>query len=95
MRLIVVIGAVAALGALAGCHIMGGGDSCAAHQHYETAVSAAPLHAAEGLPPANTKNALKIPDSGAEAKPRKAGDACLDHAPPFYADRPKPSPPPK
>ena len=95
MRLIVRIGAVAALGALAGCHIMGGGDSCAQNQKYEKATSVAPLHAAEGLPPANTKNALKIPDATAEAKPRKASDVCLDKAPPFYADRPKPSPPPK
>jgi len=70
----------------------GGADSCTMHQPYETAVSGTPLRAAEGLPPANTKNALKIPDATAEAKPRKATDACLDRAPAFYADRPKPTP---
>jgi len=92
MRLIVRTVAVVALGALAGCHSMGGSDSCTLHQPYETAVSGTPLRAAEGLPPANTKNALKIPDATAEAKPRKATDACLDRAPAFYADRPKPTP---
>jgi len=89
MRLIVRILAVAAVAALAGCSSMSSG-SCAEHQHYESAVSIPPLHAAEGLPAANTKNALKIPDATAEARPRKATDACLDRAPSFYPDRPKP-----
>jgi uncharacterized lipoprotein len=92
MRLTVPILAVAALAALAGCS-SSRSASCAEHQHYESAVSIPPLRAAEGLPPANTKNALKIPDATAEAKPRKSTDACLDRAPSFYADRPKPAPP--
>ncbi len=85
--------AVAALVALAGCHSLGSRDSCEEHQHYMTAVDGAPLRAAEGLPTANTKNALKIPEAKTELKPRKAGEACLDKAPSFYADRPKPTPP--
>jgi len=93
MRLIVRIGACAALGALAGCHMIGAQETCTERQNYESAVSVAPLHAAEGLPPANTKNALKIPEATTEAKPRKATDACLDRAPAFYADRPKPTAP--
>jgi hypothetical protein len=66
-------------------------DACADQQAYAAARNGAPLRAAEGLPPANTKNALKIPDAGAEPKLRKRGDACLDLAPSFYADRPKPA----
>jgi uncharacterized lipoprotein len=91
MRLTVRILAVAALAALAGCSSMAN-SSCADRQHYESAASIAPLHAAEGLPTANTKNALKIPDATTEAKPRKATDDCLERAPSFYADRPKPAP---
>ena len=88
MRLILTL---AALAGLAGCGLMSK-DTCPVKQPYESAGSAAPLRAAEGLPPANTKNALKIPEVAA-AKPRKAGDACLDRPPPFYADRPKPPAP--
>ncbi|HUO80979.1 MAG TPA: hypothetical protein VMU00_12630 [Steroidobacteraceae bacterium] len=95
MRLIVRTVAVVALGALAGCHLVGSGESCNEPQNYETATSIAPLHAAEGLPAANTKNALKVPEASAEAKPRKPTDACLDRAPAFYADRPKPAAPTK
>jgi uncharacterized lipoprotein len=95
MRLIVRILAVGALGALAGCHLIGAQETCTKIEKYESAVSIAPLRAAEGLPPANTKNALKIPEATSEAKPRKPTDACLDRAPAFYADRPKPTPPPK
>jgi uncharacterized lipoprotein len=94
MRLIVRIGAVAALAALAGCHsLRSNPEACDAPQHYLAAVSLPPLRAAEGLPAANTKNALKIPDAKTEPKPRKATDACLDRAPSFYADRPKPAAP--
>jgi uncharacterized lipoprotein len=93
MRLIVRTVTCAVLGALAGCHMIGAQETCTERQSYESAVSVAPLHAAEGLPPANTKNALKIPDATTEAKPRKRTDVCLDHAPAFYADRPKPTPP--
>ncbi len=92
MQLIVRILAVAALAACAGCSSTRSA-SCAENQHYESAVSIAPLRAAEGLPPANTKNALKVPDVTTEAKPRKSSDACLDRAPSFYADRPKPAAP--
>ena len=91
MRLIGRIVAVAALAALASCRSFGGHDSCNEKLHYASAVDGAPLKAAEGLPSANTKNALKIPEAKAEFKPRKASDACLDQAPSFYADRPKPS----
>ncbi|MGE5202229.1 MAG: hypothetical protein ACM3O6_09185 [Acidobacteriota bacterium] len=93
MRLIVRIGSTGVLAALAGCGVLGGSKTCSEPQHYQNAVSAAPLHAAEGLPPANTKNALKIPEGGTEAKPRKATDPCLDESPSFYPDRPKPKPP--
>jgi hypothetical protein len=93
MRLIGRIVVVVALAALASCKSFGGRDSCEEHQHYMTAVDGAPLRAAEGLPAANTKNALKIPDAKSEFKPRKASDKCLDRAPSFYADRPKPAAP--
>jgi uncharacterized lipoprotein len=89
MRLIETIGAALALGALAGCH-WSKPDPCHEHQPYESAASVAPLRAAEGLPAANTKNALKIPDA-AEGKPRQPTDACLDRPPSFYADRPRPT----
>ena len=85
--MIVRICAVAALAGLAGCHMVAD-DSCVLRQPYETAVNATPLRAAEGLPPANTKNALKIPDATSEPKRRKSADACLDKPPSFYADRP-------
>ena len=89
----IVVGvALVALVALAGCHGQRGRDSCAEHDQYLKAVDGAPLRAAEGLPAANTKNALKVPEAKAEFKPRKASDACLDQAPSFYADRPKPKP---
>jgi uncharacterized lipoprotein len=93
MRLIDRIVAVAALVALAGCHGLRSRDLCEQHQDYMSAVDGAPLHAVEGLPTANTKNALKVPEAKAEFKPRKASDGCLDQAPSFYADRPKPKPP--
>jgi uncharacterized lipoprotein len=92
MRLIGRIVAVAALVALAGCHGLRSRGSCEEHQDYMSAVDGAPLRAAEGLPAANTKNALKVPEAKADFKPRKASDACLDQAPSFYADRPKPKP---
>jgi len=92
MRLIARIVAWAALAALAGCHSFGGRDSCEERQTYRAAVDGAPLRAAEGLPPANTKNALKIPEAKTELKPHNAADLCLDRAPSFYADRPKPTP---
>jgi uncharacterized lipoprotein len=96
MRLIgriVAVCALASLVALAGCRGLRSRDSCEEHQDYMRAVDGAPLRAAEGLPTANTKNALKVPEAKAEFKPRKASDACLDQAPSFYADRPKPKPP--
>ena len=80
--------AAGALVALGGCHLMA--DECSKHQPYEGATSVPQLRAAEGLPSANTKNALKIPDAAGEPKPRKSTDACLDRPPAFYADRPKP-----
>ncbi len=92
MRLIERLCAATAVVALAGCSWMGSGkDTCTTQLHYESAGSVAPLKAGEGLPTANTKNALKIPDAGADAKPRKASDACLDQSPSFYPDRPKPA----
>ena len=92
MQLIVRLGVCAALAGLAGCHMFTVKDECAERQPYEGATSVPQLRAAEGLPTANTKNALKIPDAAGEAKPRKSTDACLDRPPPFYADRPKPAP---
>jgi hypothetical protein len=94
MRLIVRVCAGAALAALAGCHMLAD-DSCVNHQRYESAASAPTLHAAEGLPPANTKNALKIPDTTATVKAHKDGEGCLDQSPSFFADRPKPPVPKK
>ncbi len=91
MRLISRILAVGALLALAGCHFARE-DACSKKVHYLAAGSVPPLKVPEGLPPANTKNALKIPDASAEARPRKATDACLDQSPSFYPDRPKPKP---
>jgi uncharacterized lipoprotein len=87
--------AVAALAGCGGCssHLLSGDDSCAASQPYQAAVAAAPLHAAEGLPAANTKNALKVPDVAGERKPHRTGESCLDRPPAFYADRPKPAAP--
>ncbi len=93
MRLIGRIVFVAALAALASCKSFGGHGACDENLHYASAVDGAPLKPAEGLPAANTKNALKIPEAKAEFKPRKKSDACLDQAPSFYADRPKPSAP--
>jgi uncharacterized lipoprotein len=95
MRLIdriIAVAAFVALVALAGCHSLRSRDLCEEHLDYMSAVDGAPLHAAEGLPTANTKNALKVPEAKAEFKQRKASDGCLDQAPSFYADRPKPKP---
>jgi hypothetical protein len=82
-----VIGALAALG---GCHLRHH-DSCATREPYQSAVSAQPLRAAEGLAPANTKNALKIPEAVAPAAPKSGATGCLDQPPSFFADRPRPA----
>jgi hypothetical protein len=66
MRLIVRLCVVFALAGLAACHLGRRDASCIEHQAYRSAVDGAPLRPAEGLPPANTKNALKIPEATAE-----------------------------
>ena len=91
MRLIKTISALAALAALAACHgNTMADDSCAPGQPYLTATSVAPIKPAEGLPAANTKNALKIPDMTAEPKPGGSKATCLDAPPSFVPDRPRP-----
>ena len=90
MSLIVRFLSIAALAVLAGCHLSRE-DACTDLQHYGQASSVPALKPAEGLPAANTKNALKIPDAG-EPKPRAPGAVCLDQPPSFYPDRPKPKP---
>jgi uncharacterized lipoprotein len=91
MRLIVRVCAIAAFAGLGGCHLhLLADEACLDRQPYDGAVSAPPLRAAEGLPPANTKNSLKIPEVTGTVKPRKEGESCLDRSPSFFADRPKP-----
>ena len=94
--MIVRVCAVAACAGLGGCHLhLLADEACLNKQVYDNAASVPPLHAAEGLPPANTKNSLKIPDATGAVKQRKEGEACLDRSPSFFADRPKPPVPTK
>ncbi len=84
----------AALPVLGGCHLRHSvrPDECAPGAPYNRAQSVVGLHAAEGLSAPNTRNSLKVPDDVAAARPHKAGTACLDAPPSFYADKPKPAP---
>jgi hypothetical protein len=93
MRVLVVV----LLPALGACHLRHSArpDECSPTAPYTRAQIVPSLHAADGLPAPNTKNALKVPDDVALAKPHKAGSACLDEPPSFYADRPRPPPPKK
>jgi len=68
-------------------------DPCATRSPFMKAQSVPPLRVPEGLPAANTKNGLKIPDDVGPVTPRTPGGKCLDAPPSFYADRPKPAPP--
>jgi hypothetical protein len=76
---------------LGGCHLRHSArpDECLPVAPYDKAHSAAPLRAPDGLPAPNTKNALKMPDEVAPAKPHKPGTACLDTAPSFFSDKAK------
>ena len=74
-----------------GCHLRHSArpDEFLPVARYYLAKSVAPLRAPEGLPAPNTKNALKMPDEVANAKPHKAGTACLDAPPDYFSQKPK------
>jgi uncharacterized lipoprotein len=88
--LITSLGLAAAL-LTAGCHLRHSArvDECLPVARYDQARSVPPLRAPEGLPAPNTKNALKMPDEVANAKPHKPGSACLDAPPDFFSQKPK------
>ena len=94
MRVSVIVPIVLALAGLAGCRAFRD-EPCSARQPYQSATSVPPLVAAEGGAPPNTRNALKIPDVSAAARPQQA--RCLDEPPRFYDDSgkagAKPTPP--
>ena len=92
MRALIIVLLAGALAALGGCHLRHSErrDDCAPTAAYNRARIAPGVHAAEGLPAPNTRNALKIPDDVAAVRPHKSGTACLDTPPSFYADKPKP-----
>ncbi len=85
MRLTIRPFLVLVLVSLAGCHTMRD-DECHKPQAYQSATTVAGLRAPEGIPPANTKNGIKVPDLGAVAKPRGPKDPCLDVPPPFLTE---------
>jgi hypothetical protein len=87
---------LAALPALGGCHMRQWfrGDRCETRAPFRKAQSVPALRMPEGLPSANTRNGLKIPDEVGPAVPRAANQKCLDEPPNFYADRPVPAPMP-
>ena len=93
-RLIVVVSLLLVPLALTGCGLIRPETAtCHERQPYESAGSVAPLHAPDGLAQPNTRNALKIPELPADVAPRLRGkhEPCLDEAPSFYPDRPKPT----
>ena len=94
MRALRVVFVVMLLPVVGGCHVFhhkARANECEGRSPYLRAQSVAVLHAAEGLPPPNTHNSLKVPDDVAAGKPHQPGTACLDAPPNFYADRPKPA----
>jgi uncharacterized lipoprotein len=87
---VALIGVLAALTGLTGCHSLGG--SCRDPKPYMKAGSVAPLKIPPGLDPPDTATALHIPALNApEPPPRKKTDPCLDEPPPFKV--PKQAPP--
>ena len=94
MRALRVVFLVMLLPVVGACHMFhhkARANECEGRSPYLRAQSVAVLHAAEGLPPPNTHNSLKVPDDVAAPKPHQPGTACLDAPPNFYADRPKPA----
>ena len=94
MRVLRVVFVVMLLPVVGACHMFhhkGRADECQGRSPYVRAQSVPVLHAAEGLPPPNTHNSLKVPDDVAAGKPHQPGSSCLDSPPNFYTDRPKPA----
>jgi uncharacterized lipoprotein len=90
---VAVIGVLAALTGLAGCHpLQRLGGSCHDTKPYMKAGSIAPLKIPPGLDSPDTATALHIPALTAPEPPaRKKTDPCLDEPPPFKI--PKQAPP--
>ena len=90
------IGVVAALVGLAGCHplqrLRNVGGSCHDVKPYMKAGSIAPLKIPPGLDAPDTTNALRVPALNTPAPPaRTKTQPCLDEPPPFNV--PKQAPP--
>lgn len=89
------VGIMAALVTLAGCHPLQrlrSGGACHDTKPYMRAESIAPLKIPPGLDAPDTANALHIPALTVAAPPaRKRSDPCLDEPPPFNV--PKQAPP--
>jgi hypothetical protein len=81
--------------AISGCEAMRvRQDACRQVQPYEAAVSIAAVHSVDGLPPPNTKAALKIGDAEPLTPPGTAWKPhCLDKPPRFNSDAVKASAP--
>jgi uncharacterized lipoprotein len=97
MNRILGIGLMSLLGAtLSGCGVFKiAKDQCLQQQPYELATSVAPLHGAEGLPAANTKGSLKIPDGPQIQTTGSTWTShCLDKPPRFVVDAKKSAPMP-
>jgi hypothetical protein len=95
MRLNQLVGFCLLAVALTGCEAMRvRQDACRQVQPYESAVSVAAVHAVDGLPPPNTKAALKIGDAEPLTPPGTAWKPhCLDKPPRFNSDAVKASAP--
>jgi uncharacterized lipoprotein len=93
---VALIGVLAALVGLAGCHplqkLRNVGGTCNDSKPYMKAGSVAPLKIPPGLDAPDTATALHIPALNApELPPRKRTDPCLDEPPQFKI--PKQAPP--
>jgi uncharacterized lipoprotein len=83
-----VIGAVAVLAGITGCHplqrLRNVGGTCHDSKPYMKAQSIAPLKIPSGLDSPDTTNALHVPALNTPAPPpRKKTEPCLDEPPPF------------
>jgi hypothetical protein len=94
MRKLSVLVLLSVLGLLTGCQRMQHlvrEDTCDAKAPYHAARVSAPIRSPEGLPELNTRNGLKIPETGGLPPMAAPVKGCLDQAPKFYADAQPPA----
>lgn len=75
--------AVLGLAGLAGCKSM----SCSAPPAYGNSESIPSLKVPVGLETPDTRNALKVPELAAPARPRTDAEGCLDDPPSYFPER--------